>query len=259
MEPLGHVDGIVSVVHVLGKRRDPDPELKEELTCPICLLFFGGGVFQCSEGHVICGDCMISLARPIKCPTCRGSLSNRIRNRALERLAEPFLVDCGFMLCDFRGLEGEMEGHRKKCFAQPVHCPVKGCEFIGDWTQVMMHMTFLGVHKAAVVINDASGRVEFELELDDRYTVLLIQDAKYMLGTEVHDSMLMLRLLYFGMDPPCKHRLTAETSPGNKRAAESMTVNARDGTFHDLANCGDCVIVAMPAVGQSVKVSVELL
>ena len=59
--------------------------LREELECPVCRAGVQGQVFQCHEGHVMCGPCRSRLRT---CPVCRTTLSRiPIRNRALERLA----------------------------------------------------------------------------------------------------------------------------------------------------------------------------
>ena len=44
--------------------------------CPVCLIQFRGEtrVFQCTEGHFICGDCD---PRVVRCPVCREDMMGR--------------------------------------------------------------------------------------------------------------------------------------------------------------------------------------
>ena len=59
--------------------------LQEALECPVCRDGVRGEVYQCHQGHVMCGPCR---GRLWSCPVCRATLSlPPIRNRALERLA----------------------------------------------------------------------------------------------------------------------------------------------------------------------------
>ena len=86
-------DFIQSRLEMLGLVSPPDRSreaalvsaLREELECPVCRAGVQGQVFQCHEGHVMCGPCRSRLRT---CPVCRTSLGPMpIRNRALERLA----------------------------------------------------------------------------------------------------------------------------------------------------------------------------
>ena len=86
-------DFIQSRLEMLGLVSPPDRSreaalvsgLREELECPVCRAGVQGQVFQCHEGHVMCGPCRSRLRT---CPVCRTSLGRiLIRNRALERLA----------------------------------------------------------------------------------------------------------------------------------------------------------------------------
>ena len=68
-----------------GREGALEAALKEELECPVCRCGVRGQVFQCHQGHVMCGPCRSRLS---SCPVCRAPLTRQpIRNRALERLA----------------------------------------------------------------------------------------------------------------------------------------------------------------------------
>ena len=55
-----------------------------DLRCVVCMDIDGGEIYQCPEGHLICGTCKGKLEE-IKCPTCR-SVDIENRNRALENI-----------------------------------------------------------------------------------------------------------------------------------------------------------------------------
>lgn len=58
------------------------PDLDDLLQCPVCYEIPSGQIFQCNEGHHVCGRCK---ARLDLCPVCR-SLFFGTRNYAMEEL-----------------------------------------------------------------------------------------------------------------------------------------------------------------------------
>ena len=52
--------------------------------CVVCMDIDGGEIYQCPEGHLICGTCKGKL-REVICPICR-SVDIENRNRALENI-----------------------------------------------------------------------------------------------------------------------------------------------------------------------------
>ena len=55
-----------------------------DLRCTVCLDIDGGEIYQCPQGHLICGTCKGKLPE-IKCPTC-SNVDIENRNRALENI-----------------------------------------------------------------------------------------------------------------------------------------------------------------------------
>ena len=64
-------------------------DIKEQATCPVCHEI-EDALFQCREGHIVCGLCKDKLALPRKCPTCRVHMDFPTRNRALEAMTATF-------------------------------------------------------------------------------------------------------------------------------------------------------------------------
>ncbi|XP_048006252.1 uncharacterized protein LOC125241698 [Leguminivora glycinivorella] len=58
------------------------PDLDDLLQCPVCYEIPSGQIFQCNEGHHVCGRCKARLSQ---CPVCR-ALFFGTRNYAMEEL-----------------------------------------------------------------------------------------------------------------------------------------------------------------------------
>ncbi|XP_052753930.1 uncharacterized protein LOC113522990 [Galleria mellonella] len=58
------------------------PDLDDLLQCPVCYEIPSGQIFQCNEGHHVCGRCKVRLDM---CPVCR-ALFFGTRNYAMEEL-----------------------------------------------------------------------------------------------------------------------------------------------------------------------------
>jgi len=72
---------------------NPGKTIERCLECPVCMDVCKPPtqVWQCPEGHIICGSCVSKPGLKI-CPQCRTSLAGRLsRNRALEELARKML------------------------------------------------------------------------------------------------------------------------------------------------------------------------
>lgn len=61
---------------------DALPDLDDLLQCPVCYEIPSGQIFQCNEGHHVCGRCKMRLD---VCPVCR-ALFFGTRNYAMEEL-----------------------------------------------------------------------------------------------------------------------------------------------------------------------------
>jgi len=78
----------------LAQKKPEEPEfsqeVKEELECPVCLelMYPPIKIFQCGQGHALCGRCRPKCRN---CPTCRGPIIGRAT--VLEKLAQSLLKD----------------------------------------------------------------------------------------------------------------------------------------------------------------------
>ncbi|XP_037963899.2 E3 ubiquitin-protein ligase siah-1 [Plutella xylostella] len=63
-------------------KSDTLPDLDDLLQCPVCYEIPAGQIFQCNEGHHVCGRCKVRLDQ---CPVCR-ALFFGTRNYAMEEL-----------------------------------------------------------------------------------------------------------------------------------------------------------------------------
>ncbi|CAE8583946.1 unnamed protein product [Polarella glacialis] len=96
--------------------------------CPICFEPMTGHIFQCNEGHPICGECLRKTkARHGNCPSCRGTFPTKdMRNRGMEQLTEHVSFDCRFG-CGTTWRPSELSRHVRNCKFRQVKCPVKDC------------------------------------------------------------------------------------------------------------------------------------
>lgn len=68
-------------------------EDSDDLKCPVCFEIINSPVFQCANGHLICGQCLDDIERQPRpssrrCPVCRQTFAGpRIRNLFAERRA----------------------------------------------------------------------------------------------------------------------------------------------------------------------------
>lgn len=58
--------------------------LSSILECPVCLDICRPPIYQCTNGHIICPKCIPHVRNA--CPTCRTSLTDKIRSRVAESL-----------------------------------------------------------------------------------------------------------------------------------------------------------------------------
>jgi len=70
------------------KEAEYPQDVKEQLECPVCLelMYPPLKIFQCSQGHALCGKCRPKCKN---CPTCRGPIIGRAT--VLEHLAQSLL------------------------------------------------------------------------------------------------------------------------------------------------------------------------
>ena len=120
-----------------GETRDKVMELLE---CPICLETMGPPIYQCREGHLICGMCRRKVN---KCPTCRVTLDN-IRNRALENMVAKMVIPCpnrGYG-CTITPRFEDLARHAMVCDHRLYRCPRSRslCTWEGPLSEVADHL-----------------------------------------------------------------------------------------------------------------------
>ena len=127
------------------KNEDKKEEQEEEtvlrglLDCPICLEPMLGSIYQCGNGHMVCGKCKTGL---VKCHTCN-LYSTENRNLALEKMAE---VEYPVRKCPnlehgcFEEFKiAELGVHTSLCSFKPYKCPIR---FHGNTSDKSCDQTF---------------------------------------------------------------------------------------------------------------------
>ena len=102
-------DDVVDVTSAVLQDK-ADKAVQEALTCVVCWLPMLGNIVQCSNGHVVCGDCADRIEPDSRCPCCRveGAF---FRCRSLEKLAPVWLFSCPKSNCKWSGTGAELRGH----------------------------------------------------------------------------------------------------------------------------------------------------
>jgi len=114
------------------------------LECPVCLELILPPIFQCANGHLICGDCKTDLPSHL-CPTCRIPLCNT-RNLCMEKIVETLSIPCKYAPegCTEQLPYLHKSDHENICPHRPFECPFRiiGCKWEG--TELFAH---LGTHE----------------------------------------------------------------------------------------------------------------
>ena len=90
------------------------------LECPICLQTPTNPdqTYFCSNGHLICGDCVFRIK---KCPVCQtGKLIGQ--NPLLKQIIAAMPKLCPFEGCDDEPKGNKLEEHKKICQFRPLDC-----------------------------------------------------------------------------------------------------------------------------------------
>lgn len=113
-------------------------DIVDLITCPVCFELSKPPIWQCSNGHVVCESCTISITKQAKkaaeyplCPVCRVLCKNWSRNLSLEKMAKATLTghtypcpnECGLMLS-----YGNEKGHVSQCRAAGIPCLSRTCD-----------------------------------------------------------------------------------------------------------------------------------
>lgn len=138
-----------AVEAVVQKMVTPAPvsssAVDNELTCPVCYGVMDAEIFQCRNGHPICGICREKIIRTAfeqrdanqapdgtfqtgRCPTCRVSLLAPTRCLVLERMRTDATIRCRMDGCD-AVCEGIVawRAHLAECKFNTTPCPHAGC------------------------------------------------------------------------------------------------------------------------------------
>lgn len=87
--------------------------IPSEVKCPICKDFPDKEIYQCYNGHIICGECSIDLTT---CPKCGVAyLEAKVRNSALELLFDSLKFPCSNDGCPERLFMEKQADHVKNC------------------------------------------------------------------------------------------------------------------------------------------------
>jgi len=111
----------ISDVRDIAKEMD----LMKMLQCPACKDVALPPIYTCTEGHIICSECLTMVQR---CPVCQKSFSNT-RNYNLETVFVSSTFTCKFKDsgCD-KLLKGTaLPIHMRKCEYRPTKCSFKDC------------------------------------------------------------------------------------------------------------------------------------
>lgn len=110
------LDDDVELADKLNQELRCDNVIPDEVKCPICYEIYSNKIWQCVNGHCICGSCRFKVTGG--CSECREPLKVLVRNRALESLlATSLKVDCPNAVfgCQERLKCREVQGHVRIC------------------------------------------------------------------------------------------------------------------------------------------------
>ena len=128
----------------------------DDLRCPICFeIAWGGLIWQCSNGHILCSPCKSSLRQAPpelqKCPLCRNSnLDGRCikGEKFLRNALNKTLAVCRHKNCPWSGFTLDVLNHESECFRKPVSCAgiwkcqhgYRGCVWKGPLDTLADHL-----------------------------------------------------------------------------------------------------------------------
>ena len=135
--------------------------VSEDLThCPVCMDWHRGDIFQCPEGHLLCGPCKAGLQNDA-CPSCRSPLGS-IRARAVEKMLQAVMMPCRWHEngCTETGTSAARTKHEAACKFKRYTCPAKGCTHTCGADEMVDHIvnTHLEAQRAGGDIQDVDKR-----------------------------------------------------------------------------------------------------
>lgn len=119
-----------------------EADLIQLFDCPVCFENILPPIMQCPAGHTICSVC---LGRIQFCPTCRGPVTNPIRNLQMEKIAESLSFPCTHQSRGCTALLRYVDKviHEAVCDFQPYPCPCprNTCTWQGSWNEIITHVS----------------------------------------------------------------------------------------------------------------------
>ena len=144
--------------------------VSEDLThCPVCMDWHRGDIFQCPEGHLLCGPCKAGLQNDA-CPSCRSPLGS-IRARAVEKMLQAVMMPCRWHEngCTETGTSAARTEHEAACTFKRYTCPAKGCTHTCGADEMVDHI--VNAHLAGKTVDhidgpDDDGQTSIALDAD---------------------------------------------------------------------------------------------
>ncbi|XP_076042883.1 zinc finger TRAF-type-containing protein 1 homolog [Oratosquilla oratoria] len=140
------------------EKEEEDNKLEQRLggilCCAVCLDLPRAGVYQCSNGHLMCAGCFTHLLADARirdetatCPNCRVEISRSLatRNLAVEKTVLELPAECQF--CSHKYPRNTLERHETElCEERLVRCEyhVLGCGWRGPHHEVSTHQEQCG-------------------------------------------------------------------------------------------------------------------
>lgn len=109
------------------------------LDCPACFEPLQLPLLQCTNGHVICGQCCLQEQK--KCPLCTHPISS-IRCLPFESIIESNKISCPYACfgCEELITYNLKNIHEMKCSYVPCICPIPACTFKGSMQMLSSHL-----------------------------------------------------------------------------------------------------------------------
>ena len=139
--------------------------VSEDLThCPVCMDWHRGDIFQCPEGHLLCGPCKAGLQNDA-CPSCRSPLGS-IRARAVEKMLQAVMMPCRWHEngCTETGTSAARTKHEAACKFKRYTCPAKGCTHTCGADEMVDHV--VNAHLAGKTVDHIDGLTRIALDAD---------------------------------------------------------------------------------------------
>ncbi|XP_018567279.1 E3 ubiquitin-protein ligase SIAH1-like [Anoplophora glabripennis] len=152
-------------------------QLEKIMMCPICLDTLTKPILQCTNGHNMCGNCI--LANSIQqCPTCRSSMTNTRcyqMEQMIEELQKSVKLNCYYSSkgCKFVLSQSEKEAHELECKFRKFSCEGKKfsnwkCEWSGQYDDIYKHFKdYHNNHTWMEFRTEANMKISFENDFSD--------------------------------------------------------------------------------------------